>query len=213
GAEFSLEGDAIFSLNDACTPGAGFPTGAPSAPTTGSLCAMTLSNVAGAAKADVRLLDPITLRVSDQLDDGLAVEADVAWTEWSEIQTIEVINQGNGANIDELELHYEDTLRYALGVTYATDTPWTWRAGVALDEAPQKNPQFVNPRIPDQDRTWLSIGFNYAFSEQFSLDLGYAHLLVDDAAIENIDTQTGHVLRGQFDAKVDIIGVQTNWQF
>lgn len=213
GAEFSLEGDANFSLDDTCSPGAGFPTGAPPAPTTGSLCAMTLSSLAGAAKADVRLPDTITLSASHQLNNGLAVHADIAWTEWSEIQTIEVINQGNGANIDELELHYEDTVRYALGVTYATTTPWTWRAGVALDEAPQKNPQFVNPRIPDQDRTWLSIGFNYVFSEELSLDVGYAHLLIDDAPIENINTQTGHVLRGQFNAKVDIVGVQANWQF
>lgn len=195
GAKFSLEGDANFSLNEACSPGAGFPTGAPPAPTTGSLCALTLSSLAGAARANVRLPDTITLSASHQLNSGLAMHADIAWTEWSEIQTIEVINQGNGANIDELKLHYEDTVRYALGVTYATDTSWTWRAGIALDEAPQKNPKFVNPRIPDQDRTWLSIGFNYAFSEEFSLDLGYAYLLVDDASIENSDPQTGHVLR------------------
>src|SRR5690606_25558550 len=40
GGDFSLEGDAVFDLNtSACAPGAGFPTGAPPAPTTGTLCA------------------------------------------------------------------------------------------------------------------------------------------------------------------------------
>jgi long-chain fatty acid transport protein len=213
GARFSLEGDATFSLNEACSPGAGFPTGAPPAPTTGSICAMTLGNLVGAAQADVRLPDTITLSASHQLNEHWAVHSDIAWTEWSKIQTIEVINQTNNATIDELELNYNDTVRYALGATYAGASAWTWRAGIALDEAPQTNPQLVNPRIPDQDRTWLSLGFNYAFSKELSIDVGYAHLLIDKANIEKTDAQTGHILRGDFDAKVDIVGVQANWQF
>lgn len=213
GAKFSLEGDANFSLNDACRPGAGFPTGAPPAPTTGSICAMTLTNLAGAAQADVRLPDTLTFSASHQLNERWAMHADIAWTEWSEIQSIDVINQSNNATIDELELNYNDTIRYALGATYANGNAWTWRLGIALDEAPQTNPQLVNPRIPDQDRTWLSVGFNYAFSEALSVDVGYAHLLIDQASIEKIDAQTGHVLRGDFDAKVDIVGVQANWKF
>src|SRR5690606_3292102 len=39
GGEFSLSGDANFTLNQICSPGQGFPTGAPPAPTTGDMCA------------------------------------------------------------------------------------------------------------------------------------------------------------------------------
>lgn len=213
GAKFSLEGDADFTLNEACSPGAGFPTGAPPAPTTGTICAATLTGLAGAATADVRLPDTVTLSASHQLNDNWALHGDIAWTGWSKIQTIDVINSTNDAAISELELHYEDTMRYALGLTYTTGTPWTWRAGVALDEAPQSNPQFANPRIPDGDRIWLSFGFNYEFSEALSIDVGYTHLFVDKAHIDNIDAVTGHSVQGHFDSKVDIVGVQANWQF
>lgn len=213
GGDFTLEGDANFSLNAECSPGAGFPTGAPPAPTTGSICAATLTALAGDAEAKVELPDTLTFSISQQLNDYWSLHGDIAWTQWSAIKTIDVVNTENGITVDELELEYEDTMRYALGLTYKPVDAWTWRAGVAFDEAPQTNPMLMNPRIPDQDRTWLSLGFNYAFSEDMSIDVGYAHLLIDNANIENMDAQTGHVVQGEFDANVNIVGVQANWRF
>lgn len=213
GATFTLDGDAQFTLNDACTPGAGFPTGAPPAPTTGSICAAALTAIEGSASAEVDLPDTVTFSVSHRLDDRWTVHGDWAWTDWSSIQTVDVINRANGVPVDELELFYEDTWRYALGVTYVNESPWTWRAGIARDRAPQTDPYLVNPRIPDQNRTWLSAGFNYAFSNELSLDVGYAHLLIKTARINNADEQTGHVVRGHFKPTVNIIGAQVNWLF
>lgn len=213
GADFELDGDARFALNAACTPGAGFPTGAPPAPTTGTICSATLNTLDGDAAADVELPDTLTFSFSQQLNTQWALHGDIAWTQWSSIDTINVMNTDNGVTVDQLELHYDDTMRYALGLTYQPGNAWTWRAGVALDEAPQTDPTIVNPRIPDQDRTWLSVGFNFAVSQNVSLDVGYAHLMVDDASIANVDMQTGHQVYGDFDAQVDIVGVQANFQF
>lgn len=213
GADFELDGDARFALNTACTPGAGFPTGAPPAPTTGTICSATLNTLDGDAAADVELPDTLTFSFSQQLNTQWALHGDLAWTQWSSIDTINVMNTDNGATVDQLELRYDDTMRYALGLTYQPANAWTWRAGVAFDEAPQTDPTIVNPRIPDQDRTWLSVGFNYAVSQNVSLDVGYAHLMVEDASIANVDMQTGHQVYGDFDAQVDIVGVQANFQF
>lgn len=213
GADFELDGDARFALNAACTPGAGFPTGAPPAPTTGTICSATLNTLDGDAAADVELPDTLTFSFSQQLNTQWALHGDIAWTQWSSIDTINVMNTDNGVTVDQLELHYDDTMRYALGLTYQPGNAWTWRAGVAFDEAPQTDPTIVNPRIPDQDRTWLSVGFNYAVSQNVSIDVGYAHLMVDDASIANVDMQTGHQVYGDFDAQVDIVGVQANFQF
>lgn len=213
GGSFSLKGDASFALNETCSPGAGFPTGAPPAPTTGTICAVTLTTLAGDAKANVELPDTLTFSASHQLNNEWAIHGDIAWTQWSSISTIDVVNTENDVTVDQLELLYGDTVRYALGVTYKNGSPWTWRAGIAMDEAPQKNPTLINPRIPDQDRTWLSAGFNYAFAENMSMDVGFAHLLIDDASIDNTDMQTGHSVQGSFDANVNIVGIQANWMF
>ncbi len=212
GADFSLEGGADFELAPACTPGAGAPTGAPPAPTTGTICAVTLNNLRGDAHAEVTLPDTLTFSLSQQIAEQWTLHGDIAWTKWSSIQTIDVINSNNSLTITQLDLAYENTMRYALGVTFAPGSAWTWRAGIAWDETPQDNPQRVNPRIPDQDRTWLSFGFNYSVSEDFSIDAGFAHLIIDDAHIDHVDNVSGHRVRGHFDASVDIIGVQANWR-
>lgn len=213
GAKFDLSGNTRFTLNDLCSLNAGFPTGAPPAPTTGTICATSLSAVAGAAEARVQLPDTITLSASQQLSDYWWIHGDIAWTEWSSIQSIDVVNSSNRLTVDTLELHYADTMRYALGFTHQSDCPWSWRFGIAFDEAPQTNPLLVNPRIPDQDRIWFSAGFNYEFSSSTSLDIGYSYIKVDKAYINNTDTQTGHHVEGSFDADVNILGVQANWKF
>lgn len=213
GGEFDLQGEAEFSFHSLCSPGAGFPTGAPPAPTTGTICAASLNTVAGDAKARLHLPDTITLSGSHQLSDGWWIHGDIAWTEWSNIQSVDVINSGNNLTINTLELHYEDTIRYALGVTHNFELPWTWRFGIAVDEAPQTDPAFVNPRIPDQDRIWFSTGFKYELSPNTSLDLAYSYIKVDEASIDNTNPQTGHHVEGSFDADVNIVGVQVNFEF
>jgi len=97
------------------------------------------------------------------------------------------------------------------GATYAPEGPWTWRFGTAFDEAPQTDPELVTPRIPDEDRVWLSFGANYRLGPGSSLDFGYAHLFVDDVEIDSVEQ--GNRLRGEFDASVNIFGVQYTGRF
>lgn len=213
GGEFSLAGDARFDRNAICAPNEGFPTGAPTAPTTGTLCAGALAQREGPVTADVTMPSTLTLSMSQQLTPEWTLHGDLAWTEWSEIGSIGVINTGNDVEVDRLELEYDDTLRYALGASYHNSGPWTWRFGVAFDEAPQTDPSLVTPRIPDGDRTWAGVGFGYEISDALSIDVSYAHVFVDDVSIQNQNSQTGHLVSGSFDPRVDIFGVQGNWRF
>lgn len=213
GGDFSLSGDAQFTLSAACAPGAGFPSGAPPAPTTGTLCAGALVAREGNIEADVELPDTITLSGSHDLTNQWTLHGDIAWTKWDSIETIVIVNTENDIGVDTLDLQYDNTLRYAVGTTYRNHDRWTFRAGLARDEAPQTDPALVTPRIPDQDRIWVSAGFNYAFSDVLSLDAGYAHLFVDDTEINSVDPDTGHRVVGNFESSVDILGVQANWRF
>ena len=40
---------------------------------------------------------------------------------------------------------------------------------------------YRTPRIPDGDRTWVSMGASYAFSKSFTVDFGYTHICVKDS--------------------------------
>ena len=214
GGTFNLEGDARFTLNPACSLGAGYPTGAPPEPTTGTLCAVGLNTLAGDAEADVELPDTLTLSASHRLTDEWQMHADVALTKWSNIQTVRVRNASNNLTISELDLQYDDTMRYAVGFSYEpSGSQWLWRFGVAIDDAPQTDPALVSVRIPDEDRMWFGAGFNYKLSSTASIDVGYAYIDVQKATIENTNPQTGSRVSGEFDSNVQIVGVQANWAF
>ena len=198
GGSFDLEGQAQFNLSDFCmaTPA----------------CANGLSALAGDIGASVDLPDTTTLSGSFALNEQWSIHADLAHTAWGSIQEVAIVNSGNGATLNTLELFYDDTMRYSLGATYATGGAWMWRVGVTLDEAPQTDSQYVTPRIPDEDRTWLSAGFNYQWTESLSLDAAYTHIMVGDAQVNNVDAM-GHQVVGSFDSSVDILGVQLNWMY
>lgn len=197
GGSFTLNGYADFSQSTACAGNLG--------------CSGVLNTLEGNVYADIEIPDVVTVSVSHAVNNNWTLHGDVSWTGWSSIDTIRIINANNGLTVSTLNLDYDDTMRYALGLSYNNGSAWTWRAGVAFDEAPQTNPVRQTPRIPDEDRTWLSLGFNYAFSRNGSIDFGYAHLFADDIDINNIEQ--GNTLAGAYDAGIDIVGLQANWMF
>lgn len=198
GGDFTLDGDINFDRSDACNTNAG--------------CTAALDASEGDIEADVEIPDTLTVSISHVLDSRWTLHGDVAWTQWSSIDEVEIVAKDDGQVINTLDLDYDDTMRYAFGATYSDGGPWTWRGGIAFDEAPQTDPEHQTPRVPDQDRTWLSAGFNYAVSPTASIDFGYTHILVDDIDVD-ITNDQGHTLTGDFDASVNILAVQGNWTF
>ena len=54
--------------------------------------------------------------------------------------------------------------------------------------------------------------------DTLSVDIGYSHLLIDDAKINNeLESDTSEniraVLVGEYDASVNILSVQLNWNY
>ncbi len=197
GGNFRLEGKASFNQSAACTGNAG--------------CSGVLDTLEGDVFTDVEIPDVFTVSISHGLNNGWTLHGDIAWTGWSSIDKISVINASNGLTVSTLDFDYDDTMRYAFGLSYHDGGAWTWRAGIAFDEAPQTNPSMQTPRVPDEDRTWLSFGFNYAFSERASIDFGYAHLFADNIGITN--TAQGNTLTGEYNTSIDVVGLQGNWGF
>ena len=94
---------------------------------------------------------------------------------------------------------------------------WTLRAGVAYDQTPVPD-EFRTPRIPDQDRTWVSLGANWKITQNASLDFGYAHIFVKSASINQPASRAENNGRGTLIGKydnpsVDIVSFQYNHRF
>ena len=188
-----LEGDAEFNSIDPVLNGTGF-----------------FVNTDASAKVEL----PATLSVSGyhQLDSRWALLGDVTWTRWSSFDElrIEYDTGSQGPTVQPEE--WEDSMRYAIGMHFRHSDQMLLRAGLALDQTPIPGAELRTPRIPGNDRTWLTVGMNYRFSPELSLDVGYARLFVDDTAIAN-DNEAGAVLNGEFESQTDILSGQLNWRF
>ena len=122
-----------------------------------------------------------------------AVMAEAQWTDWSTFDqlTVEFDNPAQPDNVTEEE--WKDSWFFALGSTYkATDTV-TLRAGVAYDQSPVKD-EFRTPRIPDEDRYWLSVGAGWQPASWIDLDGSFTYIQVEDSEVDLAASDTGEHL-------------------
>jgi long-chain fatty acid transport protein len=144
------------------------------------------------------------------------VLADWTWTGWSSIPALDIV-RADGSPLSSVPLAFQDTWRAGLGFNYHLNDTWMLRLGTAYDKAPVQD-EFRTPRLPDNNRVWAAGGFEWKLSEKARVDVGYAHLFIQDASsnLPNQDTPTSTpvgALVGSYKAKVDILGVQLSLHF
>ena len=183
--------------------------------------ATPLANLTGLVDGDVTsnvtLPDSLSVGLQHQVNNKLAINADVTWTNWSLVEELRIDFKNPAAADGVTTLEFKDSNRYSLGMTYVQDNHWTWRAGVAFDESATRNKELISVRVPDADRTWLTAGFTYKPSKKMSIDFGYAHLFIDDAEINKSTSEAENRskgnLVGEYDIDVNIISAQARWSF
>ena len=170
-------------------------------------------------KVHASLDTPSTFSISmtHQVNDRLTLLGDVTHTKWSNFKELKVVIDDLGVPLSTVDENWDDSYRVALGLKYQYSDRWIFRTGIAHDETPIDD-DYRTSRIPGDDRTWLSFGASYSPNTSLTIDIGYSHLWVDKAKIEeefNIipgDPKEG-TLKGEFDADVDILSVQATWKF
>ena len=163
--------------------------------------------------AVIDLPESLSVSYFRDVDSKLSIMADITWTKWRNFETLTVTfdNPVQSASITPED--WENNYRFSLGANYKMDDKLTYRAGVALDKTPIKSAEARTPRIPGDDRTWLSVGVAYNLSSDMSIDVGYSHLFVGNTDVNNTDAASGSTLTGTYDADVDILSAQANFKF
>src|SRR5439155_17360529 len=178
-------------------------------------------NVAdGTVKADVRLPDTFSVAVAHQLHPQLQLLVDYTWTRWDAIQDLTVVRTSgplSGQTLTSVALRFKNSWRVGLGANYQLTPQWKLRGGFAFDQAPVPD-AFRTPRLPDEDRTWLAAGAQWAFAPNVALDFGLAYLFVKDASSTLVNQETATAvprgsLGGTYEANVWILSAQMRWSF
>jgi long-chain fatty acid transport protein len=140
------------------------------------------------------------------------IMGDIAWTRWNRLQSVPIVFQHAATPPNVLQLDYEDSLRYAIGFEWYATKNFTLRLGFAYDETPIQSANFRTPRIPDNNRYFLSAGLRWSPTRFMDIDVGYAHLFVENPTVDFTDSQ-GHQLRGKFDAAVDVVSAALTFRW
>jgi long-chain fatty acid transport protein len=163
-------------------------------------------------KAETNLPESISLSVAHKVNQKLELLGDVTWTGWSSFPELLITDADTGADVTRTPENWKDVTRVAIGANYKYSNKLVLRTGLALDEEPIPSAKFRTPRIPGNDRTWLSFGAGYKMSKKTNFDFGYSHLFLDETPIDNTD-DAGYAVKGLYDSNVNIFSAQVNYNF
>lgn len=202
--DITLKGDASYH----------FATGTPAM----AIAALRANGfVDGDASAVLKLPSMTSLGVHVELTPTVSLQGEISRTGWSTFDELRVDFDSNLPD-SVTEEKWRDTWFYALGLTWKATEAWTLRTGLAYDQSAVKD-TYRTPRIPDGDRTWLSLGAGYAFSPRASVDVAYTHIFVSDGPVElqagvagNPDYYRGN-LNGEYKNSIDILSAQFRFTY
>ena len=166
---------------------------------------------------EITLPATASVNLYTKVTDKLALMGDVTWTGWSSFDELTINFEGSLAGSPSTTTeNWDDTWRYSVGASYQATEALQLRGGMAYDETPISD-EYRTPRIPGEDRFWVSLGAGYQFTENIDMDFAYAHLFVSDSKMQKYatnpeDTSHGTVI-GEFENSVDIASIQFNYKF
>lgn len=182
----------------------------------------TLAGLTSEAKADITLPDTFILSATHKLNDRVELLGDVSWTGWSSIPKVDIMRAtatvngafAAGTIAQTLDTEFRDTWRVALGANYKLNNDLTLKTGIAYDQTPVKGASTRLVSLPDNNRTWLSLGAQWKATKDLTLDGGATYLFVKDSKIDNDQTALGRGrVTGDYAASVWLFGVQASMAF
>jgi long-chain fatty acid transport protein len=165
---------------------------------------------------EIELPANASLSAYHKLSEKWAIMANVTWTQWSSLDELRIqFDSGAADNVTTLD--WDDSFYYAVGATWYYSDQWTFRGGLAYDETPVPDEEKRTPRVPDDDRFWISAGAGYEFLDRWALDFAGTYIFtIGNPEINKTatgeDTFRGNLV-GDYDAYSYILSAQINYTF
>jgi long-chain fatty acid transport protein len=156
--------------------------------------------------------------LSQDLGNATELSASIRWTRWSQLPELRIQTLGLPDSVADYQ--WQDVSMTSIGIRHNLNDRWTVRAGYARDESPIPADINRTPRVPDSDRDWFTFGLSRALSDTIRIDFAYARITGDDSSLVNtinlVSSAPGaftDTLRGDYDASVNIFGIQIYGEF
>lgn len=178
----------------------------------------------GNLRAALTLPATSTLSAYHDFTDKFALLGSVVYTQWSQFNDVTLENVAGrvlvisplvtapGLVNATIPNRYNNTFRVSLGANYHVTPNFLVRTGIGYDETPTISAT-RNIRLPDQNRYAFAVGGHYQFTNQLGMDVGWEHLIMQDALIDLTTTtsiQSSRVI-GHSRNAVNVVGAQLTY--
>jgi long-chain fatty acid transport protein len=125
----------------------------------------------------------ITFGISQDITEDFRLKAGVEWANWSRFKELRITADGlGGSTLALTPENWKDSWYFSAGGEYDVNDALTLRAGLGYEKSPVPDATRT-PRLPDNDRIWLSAGASYQISDSMRASLAFTHIRLDDAPI------------------------------
>ena len=137
---------------------------------------------------------------------SMMVEMD--FTRWSRVDQLEIQFSNPNQNSNVTRLEWNDTWFGSFGIEYQPSDRWQVRGGLAYEEgATSRN--YQTPRVPDDDRIWLSIGGTYSYNQFIKLHAAFTHIFIDNPEFDlmaefPLSLSDENAFRGNLSGELDL---------
>lgn len=156
-----------------------------------------------------------TLSVEWKATDRLSVFGDVQQTSWSSLKSVD-INFANPYQPQSSEaFNWKDSTFVGVGADFKLNDSFTLRGGVGFDKTPTNNTDRT-PRLPDNDRTLISIGGTWNASKALSVDAGFTRVEIKTPTINlpaNASVGRYNNMQGSYKGHANVFGIAASYKF
>ncbi|MBY0431899.1 MAG: outer membrane protein transport protein, partial [Rhodospirillales bacterium] len=124
--------------------------------------------------------DVVTASLYRDITPSLALMGTVEWTNWSRFRSMVINFSSPTLSPSITPEHWKDSWLLSVGGKYKVTDRLALLGGLAYDQSPVPD-EYRTPRIPDQSRTWISLGATYDLSQAVSFSAGYTHIFAKEA--------------------------------
>ncbi len=165
----------------------------------------------GTASAKLKTPEIVTLGIRQKVNDQFTLLGGVEWANWSRFKSLDVQLSAPAVTLKTPE-NWKDSWYFSLGGEYAASDALTLRSGVAYEKSPVPD-AFRTPRIPDNDRFWLSVGATYKLADNVKANIAYSHVFIKNGGVNLKAPPSPAPLVANFKQHLDIVsaGLTVDW--
>ncbi|GIW73014.1 MAG: membrane protein [Planctomycetota bacterium] len=128
------------------------------------------------AETETRLPGELRAGIAVEPFDGLTLELDYRWVNWSVLRRLKATVDGPSGDV-EIPLEYRDSHYVAVAADYKVTPALSVRGGLLWDQSPVPDRTF-SPTVPDNHRIGFSLGVGYEITDGVTVDLAYLGLYI-----------------------------------